>query len=317
MSRITKLTLSVTLGIVFSLASIGATIADDKGHGGKGGHGGHGGGGGGGHNFFGFGPGGFTYGYHDDNFGLLIGPVGGRAAQPYYGAPAYDPGYASPPISYAEPIYNGYGNGTVISSSAAPINNPNVSAPVPANPNAYSGEPGSLAESFYRQSVEAFQKGEYSQASRFVDHAIVEDSASGVLRVYASQCLLASSEFEASAAALNDGLQNLPQSQWGSEVKNFRDLYKRNDYVTHIKHLEKFAAAKPEAAYANALCAYHFFYLGHADAARRHLDAARKANPEDPLVALLAPVLAPVAPSETPTSPPTAQAETSILIPSK
>ncbi len=335
MSRILNLRSFVVLGILFALATVAPNCASaqGKGHGGHGGHSGHGGHGGhggnggyGGHggyndhnhsqNFFGFGPGGFTYGYSNENFGLLIGPVGGYQSQPYYSepyyaAPAYDQVIVGPPSGYNDPGLNGYGGYSqpVISAPIAPPSNPSVAAPA-LRELSYSGTPGSPAESFYRQSVEAFQGGEYDRATRLVDHAIVEDSASGFLRIYAAQCLLATGEFQASAAALNDGLQKVAPSEWGKEVKNFSSLYKRNDYVTHVKQLEEFAAENPQVAFGNALCAYHFHFLGHADAAQKHLDAARKADANDPLVKLLSSAIEPE-PAETLPAP------LSILVPSK
>ena len=289
MSRILKLQCSLVLGVLLTFGA-GSTARSDDDHG----HGGHGGHGGNNHsqNFFGLGPEGFTYGYRNDNFGLLIGPVGGRQAEPYYAAPMYDPGYAAPmydpgivqgyPGGYADPAVNGNGGW---SEPATPSTSPTIAAPAPASGTTqYSGTPGSLAETFYRKSVDAFRNGEYDQATRLADHAIVEDSDSGFLRVYAAQCLLATGEFDASAAALNDGLQRLPQIEWGKEIKNFRDLYKRNDYVTHIKQLEKFAAENPKSPIGNALCAYHFYYLGHSEAALRHWQAANEADPNNELV---------------------------------
>jgi hypothetical protein len=280
------------------VGSIMASADDDHGRGG-----GHRGGT---NHFLDVSPWGVSYGFQSRNFGFALGPVGGRAPD-YYAVPA-QPAFA-PGVPYGGfGDYGGYGgysqpvisgpiaSGPVVSSpvigdayvplgtptTVAPSNNRAVDAPSPS-----STKFNSAAETFYRQSVEAFRRGDYPAATKASDHAIVEDSNSGFLRLHASQCLMANGEFEASATALHDGLSMLEPDQWGREIKNFRDLYQKNDYVTHVKNLEKFAAENPKASFANALCAYHFNYLGHVDAAKRHLAAARKADANDPLVKLL------------------------------
>lgn len=304
MSRTWKSQWPVVLGLFLSLAVVSLAVSDDdRGHGKKGG-GGRGGGGHGWHgddnfsqNFFGLGPEGFTYGYRNENFGLLIGPLGGGVAEPYYAAPVYDPVVVNPPVVYADPGYS-VASGPVGNSPPGAAANGAIDSPAPASANWLYSNPGSEAETFYRQSVEAFRDGDYGKASKLADHAIVEDTESGQLRVYASQCLLANAEFAASAAALSDGLALIEPSQWGEEVKNFRNVYQRNDYVTHIKQLEKMAADHPRDPAAHALLAYHFHYLGHPAAAQRHWNAARESSPQDRLVGQLADLIQSQVPSE-------------------
>lgn len=294
------------------LAGNAFTLADDD----RGRGGGHRGGGGGGNHFLDVSPWGVSYGFQNRNFGFSVGPIGGRAPDAFYAPAVVDPVYvpAGPPIGYSQPIISDYGYSQpiistpvapAVSSTVAPAANPAIDAPAPASTNF-----SPAAETFYRQSVEAFRSGDYAGATRASDHAIIEDSKSGFLRLHAAQCLFANGEFEASATALADGLAMLDKNEWGREIKNFRDLYRKNDYVSHMKRLEKFVADNPQAAFANALCAYHFNYLGHADAAKRHLTAARKVDANYPLVKLLSGVIEDEPAEELP-------APVSILVPSK
>jgi tetratricopeptide (TPR) repeat protein len=301
-----------------TFAGAGSLSADDHGKGRGGGHHHHHGGGT--NHFLDVSPWGVSYGFQNDNFGFAIGPIGGGAHQPHY-APAYAPDYGPPAVDYgyapgqpvysSPPIVSDYGQAhpiasqPVIASSSGPTTSSPVDAPSPSSANFNSG-----AEPFYRKSLDSFRAGDYAAATRAVDHAIVEDGQSGFLRLYASQCLLANGEFEAAAAALADGLALTDPAEWGQEVKNFRNAYRKNDYVRHMKAAEKFAADKPERSAGNALCAYHYHYLGHPDAARRHLIASRKSAADDPLVKLLESII-PLDPAEDLPAP------VSILVPSK
>ena len=294
MSRTFVVTRTLVFGTLFLIGMTSAAMGDDdhrRGGGGHGGHGDHGGGdhGHGGQNFFGLSSGGLSYGFQNDHFGFQLGPVGGYEPYNHYPQPAYAPVYVpDAQFGYAEPIVNDYGGypQPMISAPIAPETTRVIDAPAPglANSNA-------AAETFYRQSVEAFRSGDYQGATRASDHAIIEDSNSGFLRLHAAQCLFANGEFDAAATALADGLGMSEKSEWGREVKNFRDLYRKNDYITHMKQLEKFVAENPQSAFGNALAAYHFNYLGHADAAQRHLEAARKADVQNELVGLLSSVI--------------------------
>jgi hypothetical protein len=299
----------LTRQIAFFSAALSIVLAsvahgdDDRGRGKGGGGHRHGGGS---FQFLDVSPYGVSYGYQDRNFGMTLGPFGGGAFGGNYYPPAADPGIvAGPPVVYSEPIVDSYGGYAQPSSPPIAQGNPSVESPSPG-----SGNYHPAAEPFLRQSVDSFRNGDYETASRLADHAIIEDSQSGFLRLHASQCLVATQTFDAAASALFDGLDRMDSSEWGREIKNFRNLYKQNDYVTHMKQLERFAAEHPEVPYANALCAYHFHFLGHQEAARRHLTSAKKANPNDALVQLLAKVIRLESPEELPNP-------TSILVPSK
>lgn len=268
-----------------------AQADDDRGRRGGGGHhGGHGHHHNDSNHFLGISPYGLSYGFQNDNFGMLIGPIGGGYGNHYHdhGYPVYEPPIvSSPAYSYSAPAvdYGGY-----VPATASPVTSSETAAVDAPTPEAANLSGGSAT--YYRESVNAFRSGDYAAATKAADHAIVEDSQSGVLRTHASQCLLANGEFEAAAAALSDGLSLLPAAEWGNEIRNFRRLYRKNDYITHMKQLEQFAKENPDVAAGNALCAYHFYFLGHESAAQRHLTVARKADPNDPLVAQLSQIIA-------------------------
>jgi hypothetical protein len=315
-----KFRLVTNLTIVVMTMSVGiSTLAfgDDYGHGRGGGHnfggghnyGGHGGGlshGGGGQSFIDISPWGLSYGYQNRNFGIQVGPVGGQQhihdVQPIYVQPSYPPVYNqynsgngnyspamsnSPPLNYAPPM-----NGTInTGNQPIPASNSNLKS-VLINPGANPMFAENLvsnagARSFYQQSLQSFSSGDYKSASRAALHSMLEDPQNGQLKLYISQCQLANGDFEAAVAHLFDALQRLEQDQWGGVVQNFRQFYKQNDYVPQIDRLVKFAQENPKAAYAFSLRGYHYYYLGHPDAAAAQWTKAFEIDPNEPLATKL------------------------------
>ena len=243
-------------------------------------------------------------------------------AQPNY-QPAYyqyDPGYSN---YSSPGMMNGYGysgvdpnfppggyppNGTIITNSQplnsgvrpasangsinagnqpAPANNSNLKSVLnnsTTNPK-FAENLVSNPESrgYYLQSLQLFSSGDYKNASRVALHAMLEDPGNGQLKLYISQCQLANGDYEAAAAHLYDGLSRLEQEQWGGVVENFRQFYKQNDYVPQFDKLVKFAQENPDAAYAYSLRGYHYFYLGHPEAAEKQWTKALEIDSKEPL----------------------------------
>ena len=297
-----KFRLVSKLTIVLMTLSVGvASLAtcDDKGRGRGGNNGGHNHGGhdhgddghnhGGGQSFLGISPWGLNYGYQDRNFGIQIGPVGGNQGfydpQPMYVQPNYPPAYYQYDPGYGS--YSSPGMSINAGNQPTPANNNNLKSVLnnsTSNPkfaeNVVSN-PGS--RTYYLQSLQLFSSGDYKNASRVALHAMLEDPANGQLKLYISQCQLANGDYEAAAAHLYDGLSRLEQEQWGGVVENFRQFYKQNDYVPQFDKLVKFAQENPEAAYAYSLRGYHYYYLGHPEAAEKQWTKALEIDPKEPL----------------------------------
>lgn len=146
---------------------------------------------------------------------------------------------------------------------------------------------GSPAASEYETSLTAFGMGEYQAALDAALAAAKADPANGKLQLYLAQCHFAVGEFEASAEALTNAFEQLPPDQWGLVIENFRQFYKRNDYVTQFNALLSFTDQPGQQQLGAALQAYHYRYLGHPDAAAEQLQVALKTSAPMPMVTAL------------------------------
>lgn len=146
---------------------------------------------------------------------------------------------------------------------------------------------GTQAESDYELSRTAFADGDYPAALAAAISSSTADPTNGKLLLYLAQCHFAVGEFEQSARALNNAFQHLPPEQWGLVIENFRQFYKRNDYVKQFEALLSFAEQREHQQLGAALQAYHYHYLGHPDAAAEQLQLALQASAPPPLASAL------------------------------
>jgi hypothetical protein len=143
------------------------------------------------------------------------------------------------------------------------------------------------AAEFQLQAEQAFQEGRFEDAARLSNHALVEDSRNGRLHLFASQTFFALEDYPSAAAAVQQAAALLDRSEWGFIVENYQEFYRGDDYVTHMAKLDKYIEENPGASYAYFLRGYHFFFLGHKEAARDDLAMAVDLESRDLLAAEL------------------------------
>lgn len=223
----------------------------------------------------------------------------------YDSEPIYEGGYANPPAEYRGPAGTRSAPPSFGSNSSTSRTGkvPSPAAGSTSNHKSVLVRPGSdpaaienlvtaeTAREYYEQSRSAFAQGDYRNAARHALHSMLEDPENGKLKLYVSQCQLANGDFEAAAAHLLDGLNQLPEAQWGLVVQNFRLFYKQNDYVSQFEQLVKYSQQDDSPALASALRAYHYFYLGHPEAASKQLQKALNKDARDPLAEKLTEIL--------------------------
>lgn len=230
-------------------------------------------------NFFSVTPDGISYGYNDGNFAFGVGPLFGGYG-PAYGDPIIVDNYYGP--TYSAPL--------IVNDPGVVYPAPNMVQPVPRgnNPSAVAPRPAWIttnehATQFQQQAEAAFLAHEYQAAERAVTHAIVEDPDNGQLLLFASQTKFAVGNYPAALSLIERATTLLPESEWNYVVKNFRKIYNNADYVTQMDALTQHMKDQPNDFVAKILRGYHYYGLGHPDAAARDFNAALKIQPDDAL----------------------------------
>ncbi len=234
---------------------------------------------------------GYGFGYYGSGFSIGI-----NVPYAWYGG-YYSAGYCPEVYSagYAFPGYDlGYYLNTVSGPGELLVDPPAEAVPVLEN---FPSEPATAemrdsstvvpvtenATEFQLQAEQAFRDGDYEEAARMSNHAMVEDAGNGKLHLFAAQVLFAVGEYEMAAAAIYQAAGLLEPEERGFVVENFGQLYRGDDYVTQMDQLNQYVRENPEAAFASFLRGYHFLFLGHADAARKDFEKTLKLQPDDRL----------------------------------
>jgi tetratricopeptide (TPR) repeat protein len=77
-------------------------------------------------------------------------------------------------------------------------------------------------------------------------------------------------------------MQVLPESQWGTVVTNYRELYPNvQNYTDQLRALEQARTAQPNEPALRFLLGFQYGYLGYPAQAVKELDQATKLQPKD------------------------------------
>jgi Tfp pilus assembly protein PilF len=127
-----------------------------------------------------------------------------------------------------------------------------------------------------------FRAGQYQDALRDWEHAMVDTPTNGAVALLAAQALFALGRFDDAAGAVQMGMQLLDQDQWGNVVRNYPQLYPDiGRYTNQLRELENARDATPSDPALRFLLGYHFGYLGYPRQAARELDKALELEPKD------------------------------------
>lgn len=128
----------------------------------------------------------------------------------------------------------------------------------------------------HAQGMRSFRSGLYREAALQAQRVLIsEPDDSSALQLLA-QSQLAVGNYAAAAVTLRNFLTLAPPEEWGSLVKDFRQIY--NDsaaYTNQLRSLEKAVQARwGDEADLRLLLGYQYGYLGHANHAVSQLDRA-------------------------------------------
>jgi hypothetical protein len=219
-----------------------------------------------GYPFFGFGFPFFGYGFYGLGYGYGYG-------YPYYGyGYGYPYYYGYNPYAYSYgPYAYGYGAYASPYSSGQAAPTQQVAA-------------GSDAEVFAQKGENDFKGGDYKAAVYAWRHAVLDDPQNGVLTLMLAQGLFAVGSFDEAAGAVQQGLQLLPEDQWGVVVTNYKELYgKVGNYTAQLRILEKAVKQQPDDPGLRFLLGYHYGFLGYPQHAVKQFDKALELAPGDQL----------------------------------
>jgi Flp pilus assembly protein TadD len=220
--------------------------------------------------FFGFSPFwyGYGYGYGYPYFGYsrfgypwwYFGyPYFGYGG--YYGYPSY--GYSSYPSGY---VYTA--DGYTYPSTAAQVDQ----------------AAAATDQDFAAEGEAAFRRGDYATAIRAWRHALVDQPENATLVLMLAQALFATGQYNEAAGAVQAGLSQIPEDQWGVVVSNYAELYGNiGDYTTQLRQLEAAAKRDPKDPALQFLLGYHYGFLGYPRQAEAVLKRATELAPQDPL----------------------------------
>lgn len=143
--------------------------------------------------------------------------------------------------------------------------------------------PGGTGE-FEQSAREAFRRGDYQEAARLVNHALIDDPQNAQLYLFASQALFAVGEYEGSAALVHQAATQLETAELGVVVQNYGQYYRGRDYIEQMNQLIEFIQQNPDSTAALFVRGFQYGFLGHRDAALKDLAKAYELESRDELV---------------------------------
>lgn len=183
---------------------------------------------------------------------------------PYYDTPVYINN--QPIITYNQPIV-----GDSASAQTASVDQDDSSAD--------SQKPDPLTGQF-DQARQAFFNEQYDQALQLTDQALALAPRDAAINEFRSLCLFALGRYRESAATIHAVLAAGPGWDWTTMIS----LYSNSEtYTSHLRKLESYVQANPDAADAQFLLAYHYLTTGHTDDAVTLLKSVVQLQPKDNL----------------------------------
>jgi len=175
------------------------------------------------------------------------------------------------------PYYSYYGNNTPLRVYTGRIDPDSADTVAP---------PANAGE-FEEEAILAFRAGDYREAARLANHALVESPDDGRLYLFAAQVMFAVGDYEGSAALVHQAATMVAPSELGTVVENYRQYYRGRDYIDQMDQLIAFLEQDPNSSAALFVRGFQYGFLGHRDAAVKDLTKAYELESRDQLAAEL------------------------------
>lgn len=133
----------------------------------------------------------------------------------------------------------------------------------------------------------AFRERRYPEAMEAANRALGRDRDNGKLWLFSSQLNLALGKYEEAANDVSLAMLMLKEKEWFWVIKNFREFYRNEDYVTQIEALSRHIQTNPKDAAAVGLRGYHYAGLGYPKEAIVDLKKAAELAPKEQSYQLL------------------------------
>lgn len=129
----------------------------------------------------------------------------------------------------------------------------------------------------------AFRERRYGESLDANNRAVARNQSNGYLWLFHSQVQLSLANYEEAVQDIGLATQMLDQKEWHFVIKNFREFYRNEDYVTQIDQLSQHIKTNPKDAVAVGLRGYHFGGLGYPKEAIADFEKAIELSPNEPI----------------------------------
>lgn len=188
----------------------------------------------------------------------------------YYGYPGYD-GYSFLDYYGYGDVYSGLPDPPAERSAAyaggepaVPPPPPDVQTAIPPESEAESVE-AEAGRQFYADALSSFQRGDYREAARLANHAVIERPRDAKVHEVLALALFAAGEYRGAAMESHAAVALGPVSDWPTLFRYYNDL---PTYEKQLGALGEYVRKNPASLDARFLLAYHDLMLGHAKEAK-------------------------------------------------
>ncbi|MGE3776685.1 MAG: tetratricopeptide repeat protein [Pirellulaceae bacterium] len=204
------------------------------------------------------------YGWGSPGIGLSLGLSGFGAYVPglntYFGSSLYGLGASS----YYAPSYLSsrtyYGSPSLGTTSPYPIYDPTLTLPSAATSPTSSVSARSSVDEYLQAGRDAFLTGDYAEAQRLANHAVIESPDNAKAHELFGVALFAQGNFAAAAAATHAAASLAPLADWPTL---YRYYHNKDKYTDHLRALQQFVKDNPSQVDGHFLLGAHYLMLGH------------------------------------------------------